>query len=60
MADSGWTKPIVGYVSAYLKQPVRSLAEAEHDLEAERRLDGEALSEVELNTRRGDAKKPRS
>ena len=61
MADAGSTKQIVGYVSAYLKQPLRSLAEAEDDdLEAKQRLDGEALSQVDVNTRPGDTKKPRS
>ena len=61
MADAGSTKQVIGYVSAYLKQqPLRSLAEAEDDLEANRRLGGEAMSRVDVNTRRGDTTKPKS
>jgi hypothetical protein len=60
MATAGSTRQIVGYVSAYLKQPLRSLSEAGDDLEAKRRLDREAISQVDVKTRRGDTKKPRS
>ena len=36
MRDGEPRRPVRGYVSAYLKQPPRSLAEAERDLETSR------------------------
>jgi hypothetical protein len=49
------TTETLGYVSAYLNQPQRSLAEAEKDREAAQRRDQEAESQDNVNAGRETA-----
>ncbi len=60
MTGTKSSKEIVGYVSAYLKQMPRSLADAERDHEAQQHLDEEAKLLRRTNVPREAAKKPPS